>query len=195
MSSTTTAPKVGATTGFVRACGAAIAILSIAAAVLISLPWPRGASRSVLGELGGAALLAAILVVFVVAWRTRATGSSPVWLGALVLGSAAALVAGVTVFIVPAGNGVDVSDIAFLVTAVLAYIVSVGILAAGRWTGAARYLPIAAQSWPIIVFVALILDWPEDWSWYGPIGMLLLLHAVLGVVLAVRPALATGTGR
>jgi hypothetical protein len=63
----------------------------------------------------------------------------------------------------------------------------IGIAVAGRWTGAARWWPLGAESWaPVDIPVAQIAP---DAVAYTAGGHLLVGYVALGIVLAARPHL------
>jgi hypothetical protein len=67
------------------------------------------------------------------------------------------------------------------------FAIGIRIAIAGRWTGAARWWPLGAESWaPVNIPIALALP---TLSPYVAAGHLLVGYAALGVVLMLRPAL------
>ncbi|MGY1690922.1 hypothetical protein [Geodermatophilus sp. SYSU D01105] len=67
------------------------------------------------------------------------------------------------------------------------FLIGIRIAIAGRWTGAARFWPLGAESWaPVNIPIAQALP---TLSPYVAAGHLLVGYAALGVVLALRPEL------
>jgi hypothetical protein len=189
-----------APTGLVRAAGAAVTVGSTAWAVGILAfglnPEPGWRSTvyaltSLLFQLGLVALVAAQL-------RTGAIGTGRLarfFLHAEHVLLGLAMVSTLTWTFLPAHR----DDAWFLALDVFwplsmlgMFAIGIRIAIAGRWTGAARWWPLFAESWaPVNVPIAQTLP---TLSPYVAAGHLLVGYAVLGVVLVLRPEL-TGARR
>jgi hypothetical protein len=68
------------------------------------------------------------------------------------------------------------------------FLIGIRIAIAGRWTGAARFWPLGAESWaPVNIPIAAVA--PAAVSYGVAAGHLLLGYAALGVLLALEPEL------
>jgi hypothetical protein len=177
----------------VRLGGGVIAALVAAFSVLIALPWPAGATVSVAGELGAIAFQLSSLVLLVVIWRTHAVGESLGWrgLGAVVTVIVTiALATMVVQTVLPNEITLFVSNLSWYVAMAGLFLVGVGVVAGGRWRGPARYLPLAAYSWPLVVLPVMLLTADtEGQSWMVYVAYLAVTQALIGLVLAIRPQL------
>lgn len=73
------------------------------------------------------------------------------------------------------------------------FLIGIRIAIAGRWTGAARWWPLGAESWaPVNIPVAQLAP---DLVAYTAAGHLLVGYVALGVVLALRPELTGARDR
>ncbi|GAA4722027.1 hypothetical protein [Phytohabitans rumicis] len=68
------------------------------------------------------------------------------------------------------------------------FAIGVKIAVAGRWRGPARFWPLVAESWAVVTVPATIALGDTAGQWVGA-GHLLIGYAVLGLILARRPAL------
>jgi hypothetical protein len=67
-------------------------------------------------------------------------------------------------------------------------VIGVKIAFAGRWRGAARVWPVVAESWAPVTVPAFVIGGPTVGQWVG-VTHLVLGYTVLGLILALRPAL------
>ncbi|WP_168625740.1 hypothetical protein [Cryobacterium sp. BB307] len=174
----------------VRLGGAIIVALVAAFAVVINLPWPAGVGTPLPGDIASVGFQASALVLLLIMWRTGAVGDSVAWRSIGAAATAIVIAAMAAQFIPVSGEAVQLAELTWFIAMIGIFVVSVGVVAAGRWRGPARYLPLASQSWPLVVFpVMMLTDNAENPSWFAMITTVVVTQLLVGLTLAIRPQL------
>jgi hypothetical protein len=174
----------------VRLGGAVIVALVAAFAVVINLPWPVGAGTPLPGDIASVGFQASTLLLLLIMWRTGAVGDSVGWRSIGAAATAIVIAAMAAQFIPVSGEAEQLAELTWFIAMIGIFVVSVGVVAAGRWRGPARYLPLASQSWPLVVFpVMMLTDNAENPSWFAMISSVVVTQLLVGLTLAIRPQL------
>ena len=174
----------------VRLGGAIIVALVAAFAVVINLPWPVGVGTPLPGDIASVGFQASTLLLLLIMWRTRAVGESVAWRSIGAAATAIVIAAMLAQFIPVSDKPEKFAELSWFIAMIGIFVVSVGVVAAGRWRGPARYLPLASQSWPLIVLpVMLLTDSAENPSWFALISSVVVTQLLVGLTLAIRPQL------
>lgn len=174
----------------VRLGGAVIVALVAAFAVVINLPWPVGVGTPLPGDIASVGFQASTLVLLLIMWRTGAVGDSVGWRSIGAAATAIVIAAMAAQFIPVSGEAEQLAELTWFIAMIGIFVVSVGVVAAGRWRGPARYLPLASQSWPLVVFpVMMLTDNAENASWFAMISSVVVTQLLVGLTLAIRPQL------
>ncbi|WP_157155181.1 hypothetical protein [Diaminobutyricimonas sp. LJ205] len=182
----------------VRLAGTAVAVLVGSFAVLIALPWPAGSTVSVTSDIGSLAFQLSTLILLFVMWRTHAVGEALGWRGfgaGVTVIVMIAMASGLTRTLAPSDVTLFATNLSWFIAMAGMFVLGVGVVARGRWRGPARYLPLAAHSWPLVALPVMVLtEDTQGQSWYVYITYLAVTQALLGLALAIRPQL-TGARR
>ena len=168
------------------------AVAWAAAIAVIGLD-PQTAAGEAAYSLGSGLFQLGVLALLRVLWRTNALGSGKVAKAAILIETGLLTLAiGSTI-----ADGVGVSDLtqpgwalldAFWPFSMLGmFFIGIRIAVAGRWTGAARFWPMIAESWAVVTIPTLMIFGPSVAAAVAPLH-LLIGYANLGILVARKSA-------
>lgn len=170
------APRL--TAGRMRLLGCALAVLTAVFALFVFLPWPNYARAYLGDDIAAVANSLALALIIGTALGSGAYSPSRVWVGiGLTVTIALSIIAVAQAMVGLLRTEVPDSIDALLpmISLVLFWIASFGVLLVGSWHGPARLLPFALGSWPVPVFgIALLMQDLETTAWLVYISYVLL---------------------
>jgi hypothetical protein len=196
----TSSPTAGGRRTRTRRAGCALTVGALAWSVTtVVFPWHESSLNFRITDLTGLAFQLGVLALLTVMMRTQAIGTSRkarIGLRVEVVLLSLASTWSLLHAIVP--DTVDSTPLAALdvfwpLSMLGMFVIGVKLAIAGRWRGALRWWPLAAESWAVVTVPAIGILGQSAGDWVGA-GHLLVGYCVVGLLLALRPELTEADG-
>jgi hypothetical protein len=182
-----------------RLAGCAMTVGALAWSVTTVLfPWHESERNFRITDLTGLAFQIGVMALLSVMMRTQAIGTSRrariglrVELVLLSLASTWSLLHAIVPDTVDS-TALAILDVFWPLSMLGMFVIGIKVALAGRWRGALRWWPLAAESWAIVTIPAIGILGQSAGGLVGA-GHLLVGYCVVGLLLALRPELTEPT--